>query len=68
VLPSTAGNLNQPRTNKFKIETWDAGWYQIRMALKNADLAADKMIELKELHRALRAKLLPQLYEYGILS
>lgn len=61
-------NLNQLRTNKFKIETWDAGWYQIRMALKNADLAADKMIELKELHRALRAKLLPQLYEYGILS
>lgn len=61
-------NLNQLRTNKFKIETWDAGWYQIRMALKNADLAADKMIELKELHRALRAKILPQLYEYGILS
>ena len=61
-------NLNQLRTNKFKIETWDAGWYQIRMALKNADLAADKIIELKELHRALRAKLLPQLYEYGILS
>lgn len=61
-------NLNQLRTNKFKIETWDAGWYQIRMALKNADLAAEKIIELKELHRALRAKLLPLLYEYGILS
>lgn len=61
-------NLNQLRTNKFKIETWDAGWYQIRMALKNADLAADKINELKELHKALRAKLLPQLTEYGILS
>lgn len=61
-------NLNQLRTNKFKIETWDAGWYQIRMALKNADLAADKMSELKALHRSLRDKLLPQLYEYGILQ
>ena len=60
-------NLNQLRTNKFKIETWDAGWYQIRMALKNADLAANKILELKELHRALRAKLLPQLTEYGII-
>ena len=61
-------NLNQLRTNKFKIETWDAGWYQIRMALKNADLAADKLSELKVLHRSLRDKLLPQLYEFGILS
>ena len=61
-------HLNQLRTNKFKIETWDAGWYQIRMALKNADLAADQLSDLKVLHRALRAKLLPQLTEYGILS
>ena len=60
-------NLNQLRTNKFKIETWDAGWYQIRMALKNADLATDKMSELKALHRSLRDKLLPQLTEYGII-
>ncbi len=61
-------HLNQLRTNKFKIETWDAGWYQIRMALKNADLAVDKLSELKALHRSLRDKLLPQLTEYGILS
>lgn len=61
-------HLNQLRTNKFKIETWDAGWYQIRMALKNADLAAEQLSDLKVLHRALRAKLLPQLTEYGILS
>ncbi len=60
-------NLNQLRTNKFKIETWDAGWYQIRMALKNADLAAVQLSDLKQLHRALRAKLLPQLSEYGII-
>lgn len=61
-------HINQLRTSKFKIETWDAGWYQIRMALKNANLAADLLKELKELHRALRDKLLPQLTEYGIIS
>ena len=60
-------NLNQLRTNKFKIETWDAGWYQVRMALKNADLAFIQLSDLKQLHRALRAKLLPQLTEYGII-
>ena len=60
-------NLNQLRTNKFKIETWDAGWYQVRMALKNADMAFVQLNDLKQLHRALRAKLLPQLTEYGII-
>ena len=61
-------HINQLRTSKFKIETWDAGWYQIRMALKNADLAADLLSDIKVLHHALRDKLLPQLSEYGIIS
>ncbi|MBR1805296.1 MAG: hypothetical protein IJ774_02790, partial [Selenomonadaceae bacterium] len=45
--------LDLPRR---KIETWDAGWYQIRMALgATVDLSA------------LSAKLLPQIYEFGFL-
>ena len=45
--------LDLPR---WKIETWDAGWYQIRMALgATVDLSA------------LSAKLLPQIYEFGFL-
>lgn len=41
---------------KYKIETWDAGWYQIRMALgATIDLSA------------LSAKLLSKIYELGFL-
>lgn len=61
-------NLHRLRTTKFKIATWDAGWYQIRMALKDVALAADLLADLRECHRALRSKLLPQLTAYGILA
>lgn len=61
-------NLNQLRTTKFKTQTWDAGWYQIRMALQNANLADEMLKQQKQLHRLLRIKLLPQLQEYGILG
>lgn len=41
---------------RWKIESWDAGWYQIRMSLgASVDLTA------------LSAKLLPQIYELGFL-
>ena len=41
---------------RWKIADWDAGWYQIRMALgESTDLSA------------LSAKLLPQIYELGFL-
>ena len=41
---------------RWKIEDWDAGWYQVRMAL-------GAKIDLK----ALSEKLLPQIYELGFL-
>lgn len=61
-------HLNELRTTKFKIQTWDAGWYQIRMALQDVNLASDLLEQRRELHKILRDKLLPQLYEYGIVS
>jgi len=61
-------HLNQLRTPKFKIETWDAGWYQIRMALKDAELADDFLKELKLAHNKLKEKLIPQLKEYKIIG
>ena len=41
---------------KFKIEDWDAGWYQVRMSL-------GATIDLK----VLGEKILPQIYELGFL-
>ena len=42
--------------HRWKIEDWDAGWYQIRMSL-------DAKLSLKKLS----AKLEPQIYELGFL-
>ena len=61
-------NLNQMRTNKFKIETYDAGWWQIKQALADVDLGKSELKELKVLHDKLKEKILPKLKEYQILE
>ena len=61
-------NLHQVRTPKFKIETWDAGWWQIRNVLLDVNLAMDLFEELKVLHTALKNKILPDIYTYGFLK
>ena len=61
-------SLGQLRTAKFKIETWDAGWWQIRMSLNDANLGAAEFETLKTAHNALKAEILPALKHYGILS
>ena len=49
-------SLNRLDVRKWKIENWDAGWYQIRMSLgATLDLSA------------LTEKLEPQIYELGFL-
>jgi len=61
-------NLNHLRTPKYKIESWDAGWWQIRNALNDVDLAIDLLEDLKKLHNNLKEKLLPQIYDYGFIQ
>lgn len=61
-------NLANLRTPKYKIETWDAGWWQIRNALTDQNLGEELFLKLKQVHTALKVKLLPQLYEYGFLA
>lgn len=61
-------SLSQLRTGKFKIDTWDAGWWQVRSALKDRQLGKDAMIALKAAHDALRDKLRPQLAGYGFID
>jgi len=61
-------NLNQIRTSKYKIHTWDAGWWQIRQSLADVDLGASLMKEIKVLHDGLKNKILPKLKEYRIIE
>jgi hypothetical protein len=45
-----SSSLNWP---KFKISSWDAGWYQIRRALIDAGLAQEELSILSDAHKAL---------------
>jgi hypothetical protein len=61
-------NLNTLPTLKYKIETWDAGWYQIRKCLSDGSAGLEIINELKNLNNALGLKICPQIEEYGFLD
>ena len=57
--------LEELDRRKFKIETWDAGRYQVFGALKDANLLDDQTFRA-EFDR-LGKKILPQIYSFGFL-
>jgi hypothetical protein len=61
-------NLNLMATNKFKIDTWDAGWYQIRRCLTEHNIATDELKELSKANEKLANKILPQIETFGFLD
>lgn len=61
-------HLNQMITQNWKIETWDAGWYQIRRCLSEHNLGIDELQELKQSIDTLADKILPQIEEFGFLD
>ena len=61
-------SLTGLRTTKFKIDTWDAGWWQIRHALSDRDLGTDDLAAVKQAHSVLKIKLLPQVSILGFLK
>ncbi|WP_154656985.1 hypothetical protein [Hugenholtzia roseola] len=60
--------LNELNTPKFKIQTWDAGYWQVRNALADQNIGEKETLFLKQKHNLLKAKLLPQVYELGFLA
>lgn len=61
-------NLNQMATYKWKIDTWDAGWYQIRRCLTEHNIAVYELRELNKANEQLANKILPQIEEFGFLD
>lgn len=61
-------SLNQMTTNKWKIDTWDAGWYQIRRCLTEHNLGTAQLKELSKANEELANKILPQIEEFGFLD
>jgi hypothetical protein len=60
-------NLNQMRTNKFKIETYDAGFWQIKKAMEDVNIYKEQLVDFKTTLNFLKEKLLPQLTSYGFI-
>lgn len=60
-------HMHQMRLAKFKIRSWDAGWWQVRSALKDRELAVDALAALKVAHDALKQKLLPLIESLGFI-
>ena len=59
--------LHQLRAGNFKIQSWDAGWWQVRGALSERGMGAQALATLKETHEALRSKLTPAVDAFGFL-
>jgi hypothetical protein len=61
-------NLHQMDTIKWKIETWDAGWFQIRRCLVEHNLATVEFQELAGATDVLANKILPKIESLGFLD
>ncbi len=61
-------NLNRMVTKNWKIDTWDAGWYQIRRCLMEHNLGTAELKGLGQASENLAAKILPLIEEYGFLD
>lgn len=55
-------------THKWKIDSWDAGWYQIRRCLTEHNLGVDELKQLSKSNEKLANKILPKIEEYGFLD
>jgi len=52
---------------KFHLNSWDAGWYQIRMGILKEHFP-NEYLEFRELLLALRKRMAPLVYELGFLK
>ena len=57
--------LNELDREKYRLETWDVGWYQVRRSLEDANLLDNETF--RAAFDRLSEKLLPQIYSLGFL-
>lgn len=61
-------HLNEMATHNWKIDTWDAGWYQIRRSLTEHNLGKEELNDLKAACAELANKILPKIEALGFLD
>jgi hypothetical protein len=55
-------------TSKFKVEHWDAGWWQVKKCLVEAGLEKDRFKQIEVLKKKIGAKISSEAAELGIVS
>jgi hypothetical protein len=55
-------------TAKYKVEHWDAGWWQIKKCLVEAGLEANRLEEIEELKEKIGTKICDEAFALGIIS
>jgi hypothetical protein len=62
------GKFKDLPTSKYKIEHWDAGWWQIQKCLKDAGLEEDKLEELEEIMKHLGKNIAGDALDLGMIT
>ncbi len=68
VYKSFYANFKDLPTAKYKIEHWDAGWWQIRKCMIDAGLESSKFVELEDLQKKLGLVIYGSALDLGIIS
>lgn len=55
-------------TTKYKVEHWDAGWWQVKRCLAEAGLESERLEHIEEIKGQIGAKICEEAADLGILS
>ena len=55
-------------TTKYKVEHWDAGWWQIKKCLVEAGLESERLESIEEIEHQIGTKIYEEAGDLGILS
>ena len=61
-------NFKHLPTAKYKVEHWDAGWWQIKRCLSEAGLEGERLELIEQLKKPLGTKIREEALDLGILS
>ena len=61
-------NFKDLPTAKYKVEHWDAGWWQIKKCLVEAGLEKDRLEQIEEIKKQVGPKICEQALDLGIIS
>jgi hypothetical protein len=61
-------NFKDLPTAKYKVEHWDAGWWQIKRCLAEAGLEANRLEQIEELKKKIGPKICDEALKLGIIT